>query len=125
MSKMVDVFPIEQVPSGAKKVVTVSGARVLLLNVNDELFAIQSSCPHMRFPLVMGRVTQDCGIICPFHHSAFDLRTGDVKAWSPWPPGIGRLAGQISREKALPIYKILVENGMIKVSSMPVPRSEQ
>ncbi len=123
--EMRELFPLVEFPKGSKKVVTVNGLKVLILNVDDELFAVQNSCPHMRFPLIMGRVTQDCGIICPFHHSAFDLRTGDVKEWSPWPPGIGRLAGKISREKALPIYKIIVENGMIKISAMPIPRSQQ
>lgn len=120
--KMIELFPAEELPEGARKVVEVGGVKVLVLNFNGEYLAVQNACPHMRFPLVMGRVTEDCGIICPFHHSAFDLRTGDVKAWSPWPPGLGRLAGMVSREKALPTYKVTVIDGMLKISTTPVSR---
>ncbi len=120
--KMLELFPESELPDGARKVVDVSGVKVLVLNFKGEYLAVQNACPHMRFPLVMGRVTDDCGIICPFHHSAFDLRTGDVKEWSPWPPGLGRLAGMVSREKALPIYKLTVEDGVIRISATPVPR---
>lgn len=54
--------------------------------------------------------------ICPFHHSAFDLKTGNVKEWSPWPPGLGRILGAISREKALKVYATKLEDGYVWVS---------
>lgn len=100
----------------SRKVVSLAGRKVLVLHFNNEFFAVDNACPHLRFPLEQGTVTDDCGIICPFHHSAFDLRTGDVKEWSPWPPGLGRVLGAISREKALKVYAVKVEDGSVWVN---------
>lgn len=99
-----------------RKVVSLGGRKVLVLRFKHEYLAVDNACPHLRFPLNLGTVTEDCGIICPFHHSAFDLKTGNVKEWSPWPPGLGRIFGAISREKALKVYAAKVEDGYVWVN---------
>jgi nitrite reductase/ring-hydroxylating ferredoxin subunit len=43
------------------------------------------------------------------------LKTGNVKEWSPWPPGLGWIMGAISREKALKVYATKVEDGYVWV----------
>jgi nitrite reductase/ring-hydroxylating ferredoxin subunit len=116
---MKKLFPLSELPDGARRVVQVGPRKVLVLNIQGEILAVDNSCPHMRFPLDGGRITDDCGIICPFHHSAFDLKSGDVKDWSPWPPGIGRVLGAIVREKALPVYDIKIEDDHLWVSTQP------
>ena len=113
------ISPTSEFPAGERKVVQVGTRKVLVIHFKDEYFAVDNSCPHLRFPLNGGQVTDDCGIICPFHHSAFDLRTGDVKDWSPWPPGLGRVLGSLAREKALPIFQVKVEDGYVWVSKQP------
>jgi nitrite reductase/ring-hydroxylating ferredoxin subunit len=65
--------------------------------------------------LELGRLTDDCGIVCPWHRSGFDLATGDVKAWAPWPPGLGVVLGATSRQKVLPTYPVKVEDGSVWV----------
>jgi nitrite reductase/ring-hydroxylating ferredoxin subunit len=93
-----------------------SGTRsVLVLRHLGQVYACESSCPHMGFPLEWAQVTADCGIICALHHSAFDLRTGDVKAWSPWPPGIGPLFKGFSRDRYLKVFPTRVDEGGIWV----------
>jgi nitrite reductase/ring-hydroxylating ferredoxin subunit len=57
-----------------------------------------------------GEATEDGRIVCPRHHSAFDLETGAVQEWVPWPPVVGRALGAISQEKALPIYSTKIDN---------------
>jgi nitrite reductase/ring-hydroxylating ferredoxin subunit len=114
------LFPVSELHPGSRKVIQLPGRKVLIVNINDQIFAVDNSCPHMRFPLDQGRITEDCGIICPFHHSAFDLKTGNVKDWSPWPPGLGRMLGRISREHALPIFETKIEDGYLWVSKLPV-----
>jgi nitrite reductase/ring-hydroxylating ferredoxin subunit len=119
MKNMQKLFPSSELPDGERRVVQVGARKVIVLNVQDEIFAVDNACPHLRFPLSDGKVTDDCGIICPFHHSAFDLKTGDVKEWSPWPPGLGRVLGSIAREKALPVYDTKIEDGYLWVSTHP------
>ncbi len=104
---------------GERRVVAAGGRRVLLVHHLGELFAVESACPHMGLPLHWGQLTDDCGLVCPWHHSAFDLRTGDVKAWSPWPPGLGRLLGSLTRRRALRVFPTKLEAGAVWVEVEP------
>lgn len=56
-----------------------------------------------------------------WRQSAFDLRSGDVKDWSPWPPGVGRLLRATSRQKVLPVFPARVEEGSIWVAFKDSP----
>ena len=105
----------DELPEGERRVIKIGERSILLIHHEGQIYAMESACPHMRLPLKGGRLMEDGAIICPWHHSAFDLRTGDVKAWSPWPPGVGRMLGAISREKALPVFPTKVEEGSIWV----------
>jgi nitrite reductase/ring-hydroxylating ferredoxin subunit len=109
-------IPVSDLPDGGRKVVTVDNKPVLLINHCNKVYAISSTCPHWGLPLELGRLTEDCGIICPWHRSGFDLDTGDVKAWAPWPPGLGLVLGATSRKKVLPTYPTKVEDSAIWVS---------
>jgi nitrite reductase/ring-hydroxylating ferredoxin subunit len=109
-------LPQDELPEGERRVVKIGGQDILLLHHAGQIHAVANACPHMRLSLREGEVTEDGAIVCPWHHSAFDLRTGDVEEWSPWPPGVGRLLGAISREKRLPVFPTKVEEGSIWVA---------
>ena len=113
----IKVLPQEELPDGGRRVVEANGRPILLLSLKGELYAVDNVCPHMGASLADGQVTDDGTIVCPRHHSAFDLRTGEVKEWSPWPPGVGRVLGSVSREKALPVYSTRIDEGSIWVST--------
>ncbi|MFO2903310.1 Rieske (2Fe-2S) protein [Legionella pneumophila serogroup 1] len=98
-----------------RKVVKVEKHKILFIKQKEKIHAVQHNCPHFKLPLFKGKITEDCAIICPFHKSAFDLETGDVKDWSPWPPVVGNVLGKISREKTLKVYPTKIEEGMILV----------
>ncbi|MGK7909336.1 MAG: Rieske (2Fe-2S) protein [Synechococcus sp.] len=100
---------------GMRHVVKVGKLSVLLLQEKGEILAMDSICPHMRGPMQKGELTADGGIVCPWHRSVFDIRTGDVKQWCPWPPGVGKALGAISREKALPVFPVRLEDGSILI----------
>jgi nitrite reductase/ring-hydroxylating ferredoxin subunit len=112
--------------TGERRVLTLEGREILLIEAKGKLHAISNRCPHMGFPLRTGRIDEDCAIHCPLHHSAFKLDSGDVVAWSPWPPGLGVMLGKLSREKTLDIYPVKREGGAIlvgvpeKVDAVPV-----
>ncbi len=115
----IQLFPEQEIQEGARKPVKAATRRMIVLRFKGKLYAIESNCPHMRFPLNDAGVTEDGGIICPFHHSAFDIETGDVKEWSPWPPGLGPIAGALVRKRVLVTFPIKVENGFIWVLPRP------
>lgn len=116
---MVKLFPVTEVPDNTRKVAKVGEHQVLIIHTQGKFFAVSNRCPHMHLPLQNGKVTGDGGIVCPFHHSAFDLTSGDVKAWSPWPPLVGKALGALAREKALPCFEVEVRDQFVWVSDQP------
>jgi nitrite reductase/ring-hydroxylating ferredoxin subunit len=115
----VQLFPDQELKEGGRKLAKVSARRVLIIRFKSKLYAIESNCPHMRYPLQDGRLTEDNGIICPFHHSAFDLESGDAKEWAPWPPGFGPMLGAMVRKRVLVTFPVKAEDGFIWVSPQP------
>jgi len=111
----IEVLGDQELPEGERRVVKVGERSVLLVRSDGQVYALSSTCPHMGLPLKGGKVDEHT-IVCPWHHSAFDLHTGDVKDWSPWPPGVGRMLGALSREKALPLFATKVEGGSIYIN---------
>ena len=103
----------QELAEGGKQVVKVGERAILLVRQKGQVYAMNSTCPHMGGPLHKGTLTEDGAIVCPWHHSAFDIRSGDVKAWAPWPPGVGKVLGAISREKVLRVYPTRVEEGYV------------
>ena len=110
----IDAIAQSELPEGSRQVVRLGEHSILLIHEQGQIHALASACPHMRLPLKGGQVEEGT-IVCPWHHSAFDLATGDVQEWSPWPPAVGKLLGKVSREKALPVFPIKVENGRVWV----------
>ena len=110
----IETISEDELAQDERKVLRVGGYSVLLIRHEGQIYAIESACPHMRLPLKGGKV-HDHTITCPWHHSAFDLESGDVKDWSPWPPAVGRMLGALSREKALHVFPAKVEQGKIWV----------
>jgi nitrite reductase/ring-hydroxylating ferredoxin subunit len=111
----VKVLAQDALPENARQVVKVGQRAILLLHHDHQIYAIDNTCPHMKLPLQGGKVTEDKAIVCPWHHSAFDLQSGNVKEWSPWPPGVGKILGIISKEKTLAVFPTRVEAGDIWV----------
>ncbi|BAZ10335.1 Rieske (2Fe-2S) region [Calothrix sp. NIES-4071] len=108
------VLAQNELPNDARKVVKVEKRAILLLNHNNEIYALENSCPHLGLPLKKGKVT-DGAIVCPFHRSAFDLKTGNPTLWTPFPPGIGKLMGMMSTQKGVAVFPTRIEEGSIWV----------
>lgn len=105
----------DELPDGERRVVEVHGRPILVLHHQGQVYAVDNVCPHMGAALDGGEVTDDGTIVCPRHHSAFELRTGNVTEWAPWPPGVGRILGGISPERPLPVFATRIKEGSIWV----------
>jgi 3-phenylpropionate/trans-cinnamate dioxygenase ferredoxin subunit len=72
-----DVCPVDELPPGAKKIVTAGLLSIGVFNCEGELLAIEDRCSHDDGPLAEGDWEQDdCVVVCPRHGARFDLRSG-------------------------------------------------
>lgn len=82
---------VEEIPPGARKLVTLEGRSVGVFNVGGTYHALRNLCPHQQAPLCEGRImgttlpsrpgTYAYGregqiLRCPWHGWEFDLTTG-------------------------------------------------
>ena len=100
---------------GDREVVKVGDRKILVLNHEGKLYAVDNVCPHLKLKMKKGKITPDGSIVCPWHRSQFDLCSGEVKEWTPWPPVVGKVMGMASQPKPLPVFPIRVEEGSIWV----------
>jgi nitrite reductase/ring-hydroxylating ferredoxin subunit len=109
------VSDLKTLQSLNRQVVSVENQKILLIWHEDQIYAVQSQCPHLKLPLAKAEINQKNEIVCPFHKSAFDLCTGDVKCWSPWPAMLSGVLGKVSKPKNLNIYPVKIEDDRIMV----------
>jgi nitrite reductase/ring-hydroxylating ferredoxin subunit len=53
---------------------------VLLIRQGTTVHAVENRCPHLNLPMARGKVVGG-EIVCPFHGSRFDIRTGENTDW--------------------------------------------
>ena len=119
-----DVCPLADLPPGSVTAANVNGTRVCVANVHGEVFAVQDRCPHLMAPLSVGDLN-GANIVCPWHNSEFDMRTGTTKKWLPegmWalldrlaPPLPPFLEDKLKPSK-IRTFRTYVVEGVIRVS---------
>ena len=81
------VCTIEELPEGARKIVTVDGIEIGVFNCDGELLAVEDLCSHDDGPLAEGELDEStCTVECPRHGSLFDLRSGRPKTLPAFAP---------------------------------------
>ena len=73
---MIFAAKLSEVPNFGKKVVSVNGQEILLINFKGEIFACENECPHQGSPLHSG-IVKEGYLSCPRHGYRFDLKTGN------------------------------------------------
>ncbi|HEY3324685.1 MAG TPA: FAD-dependent oxidoreductase [Planctomycetota bacterium] len=81
------VASIHDLQDGQMKQVKVGELPLLLARVGGEYYAVSARCPHYGGPLAEGALHQ-CRVTCPWHHSVFDLGTGNLLE----PPALDAIA---------------------------------
>ncbi len=120
----VAVCTLSELRPGEVTAADLDGTRVCVANVHGEVFAVQDRCPHLFAPLSVGEL-KNAHIVCPWHDSEFDMRTGQTKSWLPnglWnlvhklmPPPPGFIKKKIEPE-SIQTFKTRVSDGTIYVS---------
>jgi nitrite reductase (NADH) small subunit len=73
---MIDVGALADIPQqGARLVKTAAGCVAIFRTADDQVFAIDDTCPHKGGPLSEG-IVHGTHVTCPLHNWVFDLNTG-------------------------------------------------
>lgn len=102
MSELIDICALEDLPPGAKRLVTYEDLEIGVVNCRGELFAIEDRCSHDDGELIYGELDEEaCVIECPRHGSRFDLRSGKPLNLPAYVP--------------VDTFPVVVEDGVIRV----------
>jgi len=74
----VKVCDVADVPAASMHPVDVGERRLMIVNVNGELYATDRICTHEEADLSTGFLTGSV-VTCPLHLSRFDVLTGEVQ----------------------------------------------
>ncbi len=66
--------PTADVPPG-----TVTGSGDYAVGNNGDYFAVGRRCRHLRADLADGSIDEDGCLVCPWHQSTYDVKTGQMK----------------------------------------------
>lgn len=67
----------EEVPDNSVKVISIQGSNILVCRTNNQLFALDNSCPHRGASLSKGEI-KGTKIICYMHDFEYDLISGKL-----------------------------------------------
>ena len=99
------VLAAKELPEGAKRVVSVGEAEILLIHHAGAIVAVQSKCPHAGATLEKGAVCNG-RLVCPWHMGTFALPSGALIE----PPPM----------QALKTYPVRVEGDQIMLDADPI-----
>lgn len=108
------VLAQDALPVGNREVVKVGEQKVLILNHEGEIYALENACPHLKLPMAKGKIANGA-ITCPWHRSSFNLCSGAVEEWITWPPVVSKAMSLVSAEKAIKVFPTRLEDGKILI----------
>lgn len=77
LGEYVKVCELSDIPPGTMYSADVSGIRLMIVNVENSLYAVDRICTHETADLSTGFLT-DLEVTCPLHLSRFDVTDGSV-----------------------------------------------
>ena len=98
------VADLSGLPANGLARLTTSSGEILLIRMDEKLFATQLNCTHESDDLSGGSL-EEGKLVCGFHYASFDPATGEA---------IGQPEGG-GRATALRTYAVRTENGNVLV----------
>jgi len=72
------IAPVEELPPGTRKFLTIDERPIAVFNVNGEFYAIEDVCTHDGTVLTSGNPIEGDEIVCPRHGARFCVKTGEA-----------------------------------------------
>jgi 3-phenylpropionate/trans-cinnamate dioxygenase ferredoxin subunit len=76
MAEFIRIANLGELPAGTMQTVDARGRRLLLINLDGQVHALDARCPHRGGPLEEGELCQRT-IACPWHHYRYDVGTAE------------------------------------------------
>jgi 3-phenylpropionate/trans-cinnamate dioxygenase ferredoxin subunit len=115
MSTLIEVAKTDDLRDGSMKKVKFQKSDILLAKVGGKYYGVDNKCPHLGGDLSKGKL-EGTIVICPNHHSKFDLTDGQVIQWTDLKGVKLNLARIIRPPKALRTYVIKEEGDKVFVN---------
>lgn len=96
----VAVAGLEQITENRVHCFEIEGVRIVLCNVDGDIYAVENQCSHAESTFDKGRVRRH-KLLCPLHGAIFDVRDGSVLGAPAFSP--------------IKTYPVLVEDGQVHV----------
>jgi len=132
----VRVFAADDLAEGERRIVPFEKFDVVVVRQGDTYHAFNNACPHLKLPFYERRdieeselplprdstVTDDLGLVCRWHHTCFDLQTGEIRSWCTklnedgTAPGFEFLGDVSKNPDTLTLYPCRVHDGGVWVS---------
>ncbi|MFO0997247.1 MAG: adenylate/guanylate cyclase domain-containing protein [Alphaproteobacteria bacterium] len=77
------LLPAAELPVGGRKIIERDDFDLLLIHTPRGIYALNNACPHLHLPLKDSEVVDPDVIVCRWHESRFDLKTGEILSWCP------------------------------------------
>lgn len=101
MSNWISAAHINDIPNGTWQTVEMDNFSFLVININNQFYAIENLCTHDGGPLSDGQLEGE-EIVCSRHGAKFCVKNGAVTA----PPAY----------EDIRTFPVKVENGIIKIN---------
>ena len=115
MADYQELLKADDLKNGQMKAYTIGQREVLIARVNDQFYAADNRCPHLRAKLAEGKL-EGTVLTCPRHASQFDLKDGHVVRWTEWSGVKLGIAKVFKSPRPLAVYSTKVEGGKVFVT---------
>lgn len=111
-----EVGPASELTPGTVKGV----GRYAVGNAGGQLFAVTRRCRHLYADLARGRIDKNGCLVCPWHGSKYDVRTGRMvrgpQGIFAKVPGLGTVYKALTRVLPLGRGRVVERDGILYVS---------
>jgi class 3 adenylate cyclase/nitrite reductase/ring-hydroxylating ferredoxin subunit len=135
--KWIRLFAEDELALNERRIVALEDTDVVILRGAEGYYAFNNACPHLHLPFFETRalaegadtpvsinstITDDRGVVCRWHHSCFDLQTGEVRDWATRLQEDGTSPGQeylgdVSKNRAkLRVYPCRIHDGHLWIA---------